>query len=79
MSTEKKSIYGESFEKPIDHEAKKELLEELRSKKAQADRNTQLTRLLREERQKSQSLQSRVNRLEEENQRLRQAAARRVR
>jgi hypothetical protein len=71
----KKSIYGESYTmEPNDN---KEILETLQERKGQAARVNQLGRILKEEKSRSHELQRRVNRLEEENRRLRETLARR--
>jgi cell shape-determining protein MreC len=71
----KKSIYGESYTmEPNDN---KEILETLQERKGQAVRVNQLGRILKEEKSRSHELQRRVNRLEEENRRLRETLARR--
>lgn len=73
----KKLVYGESYN--VEPSDKKEILEALRERKGQATRNAQLGHLLKEEKTRSQELQRRVNRLEEENRRLRDVLAKRSR
>lgn len=70
----KKLVYGESYTmEPTD---KKEILEALREQKGKEARISQLGRILKEEKTRSQELQRRVNRLEEENRRLRESLSR---
>jgi cell shape-determining protein MreC len=73
----KKLVYGESYTvKPTE---KKEILKDLKERKSEVSRSKKLGVLLREEKTRSQELQRRVNRLEEENRRLRETLAKRSR
>jgi cell shape-determining protein MreC len=72
MSTNKQNIYAASYTmKPKDNTKS---LEELREWKAKSERQ-KLGILLREEKSKGKKLQQKINRLNEENRRLREAIA----
>ena len=58
---------------------KKEILKDLGERKSEVSRSKQLGVLLKEEKTRGQELQRKVNRLEEENRRLREVLARRSR
>lgn len=73
----KKLVYGDSYTmQPTD---KKEILKDLEERKSEVSRSKKLGVLLREEKTKGQELQRRVNRLEEENRRLREVLTQRSR
>ena len=73
----KKLVYGESYiMQPTD---KREILKDLAERKSEVSRSKKLGILLREEKTRSQELQRKVNRLEEENRRLRETLTKRSR
>jgi cell shape-determining protein MreC len=73
----KKLVYGESYAvQPTD---KRDVIKDLAERKSEVSRSQKLGVLLREEKTRSQELQRRVNRLDEENRRLRETLAKRSR
>ena len=73
----KKLVYGDSYTmQPTD---KKEILKDLGERKSEVSRSKKLGVLLKEEKTRSQELQRKVNRLEEENRRLREVLTQRSR
>ena len=72
MTTDKQNIYAKSYTmKPNDNTKS---LEELREWKSKTERR-KIGLLLQEEKKKSKGLQQKINRLNEENRRLREAIA----
>ena len=75
----KQNIYGDSFKPATEPKSKDEILEALQVRKVERERTRKLGLMLREERGKNQTLQSRITRLEDENRRLKEALANKVR
>jgi cell shape-determining protein MreC len=73
----RKTIYGESY--TTESVDKSELLEAFKVRKEIIERAKRAGVLLKEEQTRSQTLQSRINRLEEENRRLKESLAKRSR